>query len=194
MGIFSKKSDDNLVLLMPDGSLPKFGGQEGFNNFIEDITITPEKYDGKKTIAQSDMKAYIDATASLLAIGIGDSSTEKIYSFGPIVIGGLPGYRAEMQGHGVVTENFLIVNFAYGLGQNYFVAPYDEITGVKSLGSFAAEFSFRNAMFFDKKGKHHLQAQNIFLICKTGKDGHENRRAFSMWHTNAHMIKRQFNN
>jgi len=197
MGIFSKKNDDTLVLLMPDGSVPKFGGQDGFNNFIDDLTITPEKYDGSKGIAQSDMKAYIDASASLLALGIdsvGDSSSEKIYAYGPIVISGLPGYRAEMQGHGVVTENFLIIKFAYGLGINYFAAPYDEITGVQSLGSLAAEFSFRNSMFFDKKGKQHLQSQNIILICKTGKDGHENRRAFSMWHSNAHMVKRQFKN
>jgi len=194
MGIFSKKDDDHLVLLMPDGSLPEFGGQNGFNNFIEGLTITPEKYDDKKGIAQSDMKAYIDATASLLALGIDDGSSEKIYAFGPIVISGLPGYRGEMQGHGVVTENFLIVKFAYGLGINYFAAPYDEVEGVQSLGSLAAEFTFRNSIFFDKKGKNYLQSQNIILICKTGKDGHENRRAFSMWHTNAHMVKRQFKN
>jgi len=194
MGIFSKKNNDTLVLLMPDGSVPKFGGQDGFNKFIDDLTITPEKYDGSKGIAQSDMKAYIDATASLQLLGIDDGSTEKIYAYGPIVISDLPGYRGEMQGNGVVTENFLIVTFAYGLGINYFVAPYDEVTGVQSLGSLAAEFSFRNSMFFDKKGKQHLQSQNIILICKTGKDGHENRRAFSMWHTNAHMVKRQFKN
>ena len=194
MGIFSKKNNDTLVLLMPDGSVPKFGGQDGFNKFIDDLTITPEKYDGSKGIAQSDMKAYIDATASLQLLGIDDGSTEKIYAYGPIVISDLPGYRGEMQGNGVVTENFLIVTFAYGLGINYFVAPYDEVTGVQSLGSLAAEFSFRNSMFFDKKGKQHLQSQNIILICKTGKDGHENRRAFSMWHTNAHMVKRRFKN
>lgn len=195
MGIFGKKNEDNLVLLMPDGSLPKFGGQDGFNKYIEDLTITPEKYDGKKGLAQSDTKAYIDATASLMALGIdSDSTTEKIYAYGPIVISDLPGYRGEMQGQGVVTENYLIVKFAYGLGLNYFIAPYEEIAGVKSLGPLAADFSFRNSMFYDKKGQHHLQSQTIFLACKTGKDGHENRRAFSMWHTNAHMMKRQFPN
>lgn len=195
MGIFSKKSDGNLVLLMPDGSLPKFGGQEGFNQFIQDLTITPENYDGNRGIAQSDTKAYIDASASLMALGIdSDGTTEKIYSYGPIVIGDLPGYRAEMQGHGVATENYLIVKFAYGLGLNYFVVPYEEIVGVRSLGPLSAEFSFRNAMLNDKKGQHHLQSQSVFLACKTGKDGHENRRAFSMWHTNAHMVKRQFPN
>ena len=193
MGIFSKKSDDNLVLLMPDGSLPKFGGQEGFNKFIEDLTITPEKYDGNKTIAKSDTNAYSDATASLMALGVdSNGTTEKIYAYGPIVIGDLPGYRAEMQGHGVVTENYLIVKFAYGLGLNYFIAPYEEIAGVRSVGPLAADFSFRNAMLYDKKGQHHLQSETIFLACKTGKDGHENRRAFSMWHSNAHMVKRQF--
>ena len=113
MGIFSKKNNDTLVLLMPDGSVPKFGGQDGFNKFIDDLTITPEKYDGSKGIAQSDMKAYIDATASLQLLGIDDGSTEKIYAYGPIVISDLPGYRGEMQGNGVVTENFLIVTFAY---------------------------------------------------------------------------------
>ncbi|MDA2963058.1 MAG: hypothetical protein O3A27_04810 [Actinomycetota bacterium] len=98
MGIFSKKSDDHLVLLTPDGSLPEFGGQEGFNKYIQDLIITPEKYDGNKGIAQSDMDAYIDATASLAALGIdSEGTTEKIYAYGPIVISDLPGYRAEMQ-------------------------------------------------------------------------------------------------
>jgi len=55
---------------MPDGSVPKFGGQDGFNQFIDNLTITPEKYDSSKRIAQSDMKAYIDASASLLALRI----------------------------------------------------------------------------------------------------------------------------
>ena len=193
MGIFGKKKEEHLVLLMPDGSLPKFGGQEGFNKFIEDLTITPEKYDGKKGIAQSDMDAYIKASASLMALGVdSQGTTEKIYAYGPITIGNLPGYEAEMQGQGVATENYLIVSFRYGFGINYFIAPYEEIAGIRSIGPLAKEFSFRDSMFYDKKGKHHLQSQLVFLACKTGKDGHENRRAFSMWHTTVRMLVRQF--
>ncbi len=193
MGIFSKKKDDVLVLLMPDGSLPKFGGQEGFNKFIEEITITPEKYDGTKPLSKSDQDAYIDAMSILMAVNTdSDGHVEKIYSHGPIIIGDLPGYRAEMHGMGVVTENFLVVRFPYGLKNNFFIAPYEEVEWVKSLGSFAIDLCFRNAILFDKKGKTHLKSHPIFLASETGKDGHVNRRTLSVWHTNAHMLKRQF--
>lgn len=194
MGIFGKKNQENLVLLMPDGSLPNFGGQEGFNKFIEDLTITPEKYDGKKGIAQSDMDAYIEASASLIVLGDSQSATEKIYAYGPVSIGNLPGYEAWMEGKGVATENYLIVSFRYGLGINYFIAPWEEIAGIRSISPLAKEFSFRDSMFYDKKGQHHLQSQLVYLQCKTGKNGHENRRAFSLWHTTVNMLVSQFPN
>ncbi len=192
MGIFGKKDNEGFTILLPDGSVPHFGGDDDFNKFLEDLAITPEKY-GKTEMPRIDMDAYMDASSLLMALGIGTSShTEKIYAFGPIGISSLPGINAEMQGTAVATENYLIVRFPYGLGLNYFVAPYEEIQEVRSIGPMAVDLTFWNSRYHDKKGRHHLQDHTVFLACKTGKDGHANRRALSLWYTNAYMIKMQF--
>lgn len=193
MGFFSKKNEDKLVLLLSDGSVPVFNGQKGFDEFIEALTMTPEKYDGHAVIEKADINAYADAMAVLMSVGLDkESDPEKIYSYGPLTIGDLPGIYAPLEGQAVATENYLIVRIQLGFKYNFFMAPYDEIQAIKNVGPMAADFVFRNSLYIDKKGRHHLKDHSVFLACDTGKDGHKNRRAFSLWYTNGHMVKRQF--
>jgi hypothetical protein len=173
MGLFSKsEKSKGLFLQFPDGSV--VNSQSDVDRLMSDFTFTPSTMNDWRLNAP-DTQALVDASAKLYLAGLNE---EPIFAFGPVKLSNFPKSHNEYIADGVLTPNYLIVYYQKNiLKPDILILPLLNLSGLNSLGTWSAEFNFKNGIHIDKSGTYEMAETFIGLSERLGKDGQANRRS-----------------
>lgn len=194
MAIFRKSNkDSSLPMLYPSGIEPINQQNPGTAPRSEDLityfTITPQVR-ARIGLPPEDGESYLDA---MYAYQLGLDKDETILAWGPVHVGP-PTDNRIFDGTAVVTENSLIVWWLPSKRGLIHVMQntHDRIYRLQIEGPTAAHLFWEDGIYADDAGKHLVSNPNMYLAARVGnQNGHENRRAFSLYYTFAHYVKKQ---
>ena len=165
------------------------GDDPSGSDLITYFTITAQQR-SRMGLPPEDRDSYLDA---MYAQQLGLHESETILAWGPVYIRP-PNAQREFDGTAVVTSKSLMVWWLPDTRGLLHVMHnrHDRIQGLEVKGPTAAHFYWQEGIYADDGGKYKVANPNMYLAARLGKqNGHDNRRALSMYYTFAHFVKQQ---